>query len=191
LAFTRCARSRSNRAPWKPRNCSSRRCSAWRRAGAYQAYSDLAELYSQAAQLEKAIAALEAMILLQPRSPEPRQRLIEIFRRANRPTPPWKVCANWPRSSRSRELDKAVSVYRAILEVRPDDTRARMAYIETYSQFGPEQDLVTDYLKLAEIHRRHGEIPQAIAAYERRFRSSRTTRNTPRPLSVSSSKRSK
>lgn len=136
--------------------------------GAYQAYSDLAELYSQAAQLEKAIAALEAMILLQPRSPEPRQRLIEIFRRANRPDAAMESMRELAALfQEAGELDKAVSVYRAILEVRPDDTRARMAYIETYSQFGPEQDLVTDYLKLAEIHRRHGEIPQAIAAYEK------------------------
>lgn len=136
--------------------------------GAYQTYSDMAELYTQTGQPERAANCLRPMIELQPDEPEPRQRLIEIFQRLNRPDAAVEemrqLAALHAAAGRTEE---AVAAYRAILETRPDDTRARVAYIQTYSQIGPERDLVDDYIKLASIFVSHKSIPQAVQAYEK------------------------
>ena len=62
---------------------------------------------------------------------------------------------------------EAVEMFRELLAIRPDDTRARINYIDAYLQVGPEEDLAGDYLRLAEIHARHGAHHQATKVYEK------------------------
>ncbi len=137
-------------------------------AGAYETYSDLAELFSQTGQTERAIVCLHRMIEFQPSEPDPRQRLVEALQGHNQTGSAIEEMRKLGALYSDRgELDKAVGIQRRILEVRPDDTRARVAYIETYLQFGPEQDLVDDYIKLAHVHIRHGDPDQAIQCFEK------------------------
>jgi tetratricopeptide (TPR) repeat protein len=136
--------------------------------GAYATYSDLAELYAQTGQPERSANCLRPMIEMKPDDPEPRRRLIDIFQRLNQlDQAVEQMFALAGLHAETGQLEQAVAVYRAILDARPDDTRARVAYIETYSQIGPEQDLVDDYIHLAKLFAARREIEQAAQAYEK------------------------
>ncbi|MCC6547532.1 tetratricopeptide repeat protein [Candidatus Sumerlaeota bacterium] len=68
---------------------------------------------------------------------------------------------------RKQDPKRASETLKSLLQIVPDDTRARQQYIETYRQVGPEKDLILDYAKLADIHARKGAVQDATIAYEK------------------------
>ncbi|CAN5426661.1 hypothetical protein BH09SUM1_BH09SUM1_04090 [soil metagenome] len=117
---------------------------------------------------EKAIKLCREMIALRPKEPKPRTKLLELLGATNessRQIPELRALADL--YLQREEMDKAAETLRTLLDLRPDDTRARIHYIDAYRQIGNEVDLADDYLKLAEIYTRHGAILEATRTYEK------------------------
>jgi len=135
---------------------------------AFETYSDLAELYAQSGQPERAATCFRPMIEMRPEDPEPRQCLIDTFLRLNRTDEAVEEMRQLAGLHVEAErIDEALATYRKILETAPDDTQARLAYIEAYSQTGPESDLVDDYIQLASLFAAENKPDQATHAYEK------------------------
>ncbi len=133
---------------------------------AYNTYSDLADLYTQNGQLEKASACLRPMVEIRPEDPDPRRRVVDVLEQMNRPDLAMEELRELAGLYVKTEMhDEAVQSYRRILEIRPDDTRARLAYISNYRKIGPETDLVDDYARLAQAYARRGSLSEAAEAY--------------------------
>ena len=68
--------------------------------------------------------------------------------------------------SRKGELKEAIEVLRRILECEPDNAEILQSYIDTYMQIGLEQDLVDEYLQLADVKARDGDVADSIRIYK-------------------------
>lgn len=135
---------------------------------AYNELLDLGHYFSEREKADHAAACYKEAVVLLPAEVFPRQRLASLLETAGRPE---EAVAEYRALAELHEadgrLDEAVKVFKRILAIRPDDTRARIGYIEAYKQVGPENDLVDDYLKLAEIHAKRGAVHEAQRIYER------------------------
>lgn len=135
---------------------------------AVEEYGRLYDIYHENGELDAALAALQAMIELAPSRPEPRRKLIELLRNMNRTE------AVIEHLRRLVELhvsagrhDKAVDCLRELMTERPEDTQARIRYIDLFSQLGDESELADDYLELARIYVRKGAVVEATQTFEK------------------------
>lgn len=110
------------------------------------------------------------LIGLRPNEPEPRVRLIhQLGFTPERALQADELLELGELYLRLADLANAANAMRSFLSLRPDDTKARLKYIETYRQIGEEKDLIPDYLRLAELQARGGAVVEATALYERVF----------------------
>lgn len=138
------------------------------RSAAMEEYRRLSRIYEENGQWESALRTLEAMIDLSASDPDPRARLVEIYRRLNRED------AMVEQLRRLAEIyvnagacEQAIQALRELMRSRPDDTRARLRYIDLFSQTGSEEELTEDYLQLARIFTLKGSIHEAAQTYEK------------------------
>ena len=64
-------------------------------------------------------------------------------------------------------VKSAVQVYKKIIELEPLSIEARVKYIDLYLQYGLEQDLLEDYMKLAEIYENLKNWNESLKYYEK------------------------
>ncbi len=135
---------------------------------AYNELLDLGHYYSEREKADLGAACFKEAMILLPGEAFPRLRLASLLEAAGRPE---EAVAEYRGLAELYEgegrLDEAVKMFKRILAIRPDDTRARIRYIDAYKQIGSENDLVDDYLKLAEIHAKRGAVHEAQRIYER------------------------
>jgi|GEM_PF-737222 len=139
-----------------------------RRDEAYREFLILTDLYTEYGLLEKARDAYCEMARLVPDDPLPLQRLVTIYSLINNKEE--QVAALRALAElyvKKGSIEDAVSAYQSILAIRPDDTRARLRYIDLYSRIGPELDLVADYLKLIDIFVKHGDMAEATRYFDK------------------------
>ncbi|HPB29895.1 MAG TPA: tetratricopeptide repeat protein [Candidatus Sumerlaeota bacterium] len=139
-----------------------------RRKDAYDELKILSDIYTDLGYLDKARDAYTLMVDLMPDDPLPRQKLVTLYTLTNNHEE--QISALRGLAELFVKLDRteeAVESYKAILDVKPDDTRARMRYIDLYARIGPEMELVDDYLKLIEIFCKHGARAEATRIYEK------------------------
>jgi tetratricopeptide (TPR) repeat protein len=65
------------------------------------------------------------------------------------------------------QLEEAAGTLRILLDIRPEDTRARLSFIELTLQSGSEADLSRDYLALASVYGKKGAYAEASKAWEK------------------------
>lgn len=139
-----------------------------RRDEAYREFLILTDLYTEYGLLEKARDAYCEMARLVPDDPLPLQRLVTIYALVNNKEEQIAALRALAELYVRKEcIEDAVSAYKSILAIRPDDTRVRLCYIDLYSRIGPELDLVTDYLKLIDIFVKHGDIAEATRFFDK------------------------
>lgn len=61
----------------------------------------------------------------------------------------------------------AADTLKQLLMVYPDDSGARLLYIQSHGEFGPESDLADDYQKLGVAYHRQGKLEDAAKAFEK------------------------
>ncbi|MEN6627183.1 MAG: tetratricopeptide repeat protein [Candidatus Sumerlaeia bacterium] len=135
---------------------------------AVEEYDRLFEIYNEMEEWEPALATLQSMIELAPSRPGPRRKLVDLLRRMNRGE------AVIDHLRRLVELhvsagrhQEAIECLRELMVERPEDTRARIRYIDLYTQLGDEAELAGDYLELARIFARKGALIEATQIYEK------------------------
>jgi tetratricopeptide (TPR) repeat protein len=108
------------------------------------------------------------MIDLAPSRPAPRHKLIKLYRKMNREEPMIDQLRRLVEIHvNAGEYDDAINCLRDLMAIRPEDTRARVRYIDLYTQLGDECDLLEDYLQLARILSRKGSTVEATRLYEK------------------------
>ncbi len=137
-------------------------------AAALEEYEHLLGIFEEVADWENALRVARALIELAPSRPEPRRRLIELLRRLQRTD---EMIEHVRRLIElhvtAGEVERALEALRDLMSERPDDTRARLRYIDLYTQVGDERDLLEDHLQLARIFMRKGAVVEATHAYEK------------------------
>jgi tetratricopeptide (TPR) repeat protein len=142
-----------------------------RRSDAYEELLIVSELYSDLGLFDKARDAYKLMGELAPDDPLPLQKLSVIYSLMNQKDE--QVNALRELGEIYLKLDRteeAVKTFRSIIDLRPDDTRARVQYIDLYSRIGPEQALIEDYIKLIEIFIKHKAMAEATRIFEKLIR---------------------
>lgn len=128
----------------------------------------LIESYRRASELDEALLICRELVARAGTAPEPRRLLAAILKDRGETTQQIRELRSLAEICLEREeYTEAVRTLKELLQIRPDDTKARLYYIDAYRQIGPEVDLVQDYLRLADIHNRHGAYHQATKVYER------------------------
>jgi tetratricopeptide (TPR) repeat protein len=135
---------------------------------ALREYEELFALYDEASEWEGALRTLQATIELSPSNPEPRRKLITLYRKMHREEQMIdqlrrliEIYVN------AGDYNNAVDSLRELMTIRPEDTRARVRYIDIYSQIGDESELMEDYIQLARILGRKGSVVEAMRTYEK------------------------
>jgi tetratricopeptide (TPR) repeat protein len=137
-------------------------------AKALDEYQALYELYDAASEWDGALRVLQATIDLSPSSPEPRRKLVALYRKMRREEPMVDQLRRLVEIHvNAGDYGSAVDCLRDLMLIRPDDTRARLRYIDLYSQIGDESELLDDYMQLARILGRKGAVVEAMRAYEK------------------------
>lgn len=135
---------------------------------AYATAVDLAQFHFERGRNEPAMDAVRAAVTLKPQDPEPRHMLCQCLQALSRTEELAKeLRALGELHGQRGEHTQAAEAMKRLLRLRPDDTRARIQYIDQYRQVGDERDLVDDYLKLAELHARRGAVHEARRVYDR------------------------
>jgi len=135
---------------------------------AYKEFHVLSELYTELGFFEKARDAYKEMVELAPEDPLPRQKLVTIYSLTNNRDEQVATLRGLAEIlMKSDRTEEAVDAYQSILEIRPDDTRARIRYIDLYSRIGPEMELIDDYVKLIDIYIKHGAMAEATRIFEK------------------------
>jgi tetratricopeptide (TPR) repeat protein len=97
---------------------------------------ELYNLHLKAEDYEGAERSLKFMIQQKPADAEPRQWIIDLYSTMGREEP---MVEHLRRLAEiyvnAGDVDRAIAAYRELLEYRPEDARARLRYIDLYSQF--------------------------------------------------------
>jgi len=64
-------------------------------------------------------------------------------------------------------VEEAVRLYRRAMQWAPENVEIRQAVIEAYAQIGRDREVISDYLQLAEILAKRGDIEEAVRLYQR------------------------
>jgi tetratricopeptide (TPR) repeat protein len=135
---------------------------------AFDCQLELGAYHADREKFDLAINVYREAVDLHPDDPLPRQRLTAIFEQLGRSEDlvlELRVLSEVYEKAGNHA--DTINALKRLLAVRPDDTRARIRYIDSYRHVGPEIDLVDDYFKLAEIHARHGAVHEAERVFER------------------------
>src|SRR5690606_29246565 len=118
---------------------------------------ELYGLHLRTEDFEGAERSLKFLIQQKPSDPEPRQWIVELYRTMGREEPMVEHLRRLAEIYVNLgDVEKAISSYKELLEQRPEDARARMRYIDLYSQLHDETELFDDYLLLAAAHQKNG-----------------------------------
>lgn len=127
----------------------------------------LAETYLGRELYDLAEREYRRILDLYPGDTEVWQRVIETHLHIGTPTevvPDMVVLANL--YAHSGRLKDAVGTYKQILDIEKDNVEVLQRYIEAYLQIGLEQDLVDEYLRLADLQSRMGNADEALNLYK-------------------------
>lgn len=128
---------------------------------------ELYTLHLKAEDYEGAERSLKFLIQQKPSDPEPRRWIVDMYRSMGREEPMVEHLRRLAEIFVNMgDVDRAISTYKELLESRPEDARARMRYIDLYSQLHDETELFDDYLLLAMAHQKNGEVQEATRIYE-------------------------
>lgn len=169
------ARDRARRAiEYKPRHAGARETliesllQLGENADAFDQYNELFRLYMEADDIEAALKIVHAIIQLKPSDPEPRHKIIDLYARMGRADEmieqQRKLAEIYVNMS---DYDSAIQSLRNLISERPDDTQARMRYIDLYEQTADESELLDDYVALARIFVRKGSVVEATRIFEK------------------------
>lgn len=135
---------------------------------AFDCQLELGAYHADREKFDLAINVYREATDLRPDDPLPRQRLAEIHEQLGRSEDlVLELRALSEVHEKAQNYIETIKTLKRLLAVRPDDTRARIRYIDSYRHVGPEVDLVDDYFKLAEIHARHGAVHEAERVFDR------------------------
>jgi tetratricopeptide (TPR) repeat protein len=128
----------------------------------------LIDLLGERDMIAPALDLAERMVVVEPRNIPIRSRLVRLLSLRNDVAAQVVQLRELARlHAEADQMEPAAECLRQLLEFRPDDTRARIAYIEAYRHIGSEADLADDYLALAKAHARTGAIMEANRVFDR------------------------
>ncbi|MCX7766644.1 MAG: tetratricopeptide repeat protein, partial [Candidatus Sumerlaeia bacterium] len=117
---------------------------------------------------EKAISILQQALKTFTEEVNFREQLAQFLEKINRTI---DAIVEWRKLAetciRLDKLEKAASIYKHISEILPDDTRAVQDYIDIYSRFGAELELIDDYLNLIQKFVKRGAFLEAEQTFQR------------------------
>jgi tetratricopeptide (TPR) repeat protein len=136
--------------------------------GTIEQYHRLYELYEEAEDWDAALRTIKSLVELDPQSIAARRIILKLYRRLEREDAVIEQLRELADLHADKDdLESAQECLRELMSVRPDDTRALVSYIEWHSKTGNETDLKNDYLQLARIYSRGGNVVEAIQIYEK------------------------
>ncbi len=158
----------------KPRHIPAREClvqaltATGDSAAAASQARELFALYRDGGDLDAAQRALKLVLQHKPSDPEPRKLMVDLLRQMGKTDPMVDQMRKLAEiQSNAGDLVSATQTLKDLMQVRPDDTRARARYIDLYSQLGEESELYEDYLQLARIFRKKGAVVEASQVYDK------------------------
>ncbi|MBX7247121.1 MAG: tetratricopeptide repeat protein [Candidatus Sumerlaeaceae bacterium] len=136
--------------------------------GAASAWRRLEDLHFEQKKLPDALEALKRQVVLTPKDPEPRRRLVDLYsltgNKEQRTTELSDLAGLlWSRGM----IDEAVEAYRQLTMLKPDDTEVLSRYIELFGQVGNELEIIGEYLNLADAYARKGSFMEATQTFEK------------------------
>ena len=128
----------------------------------------LFDMYVEAGELDSAQRTIQKVIDQTPSRPGPRRKLVDLYRRMRQHEPMIDQLRRLAEIHvNANEHAEAIECLKELVTERPEDTLARVRYIDLYTQIGNEQDLKDDYVQLARIFVRKGSVVEAMRAYEK------------------------
>lgn len=127
-----------------------------------------AELYTKMNMHDKALSALRTIINIFPDDTDTRQQVIEKLIELNQideaVTEAFTLADLYIKRG---FLDLAENEYRRIISLQPENFPAWNYLFETHLQLGPEDELIDDYLQLANIYISQGNPEEAARIYKK------------------------
>ncbi len=135
---------------------------------ALEEYERLYDIHHQNAEWELALSVLREMIELAPAQPQPHHRMVGLLRQLGRHEQMIEQLRHLTELlAGAGDMEGAIGSLRELLEERPEDTRARLRFIDLYSRIGDEVELVDHFLQLARVFTAKGSVVEATRAYEK------------------------
>ncbi len=129
---------------------------------------ELVEILVAQRRTEKAISVLQQALKTFTDEINFREQLAQFLEKINRSI---DAVVEWRKLAeiciRMDKLEKAASIYKHISEILPDDTRAIQDYIDVYSRFGAELELIDDHLNLIQKFVKRGAFLEAEQTFQR------------------------
>jgi tetratricopeptide (TPR) repeat protein len=134
---------------------------------AAKAWRRVEDIHVEDRQFVEAAAALKEQIRLVPSDPEPRHRLVRLYERTgNREARAAELAELANLLAERDEIEEAVTLYKQLIILRPDDAELLQRYIELFAQVGSELEIVPEYLRLAKAYAQRGRFVEATRTYE-------------------------
>ncbi len=135
---------------------------------AAEAFRHLVELHMDQKRYHEAVSVLRRQITLYPKEIPPRRQLVELYEKTgNKEGRVTELHDLADLMLSLGRIDDAVDIYRQMVSLRPDDVPLLQKYIELFEQVGNEQEILGDYLQLADAYARKGQFVEATRTFEK------------------------
>ena len=137
-------------------------------AAACEQSRQLYQLHIEAEEYEDAGNEAKFLIKQNPQDAEPLRWLVDVYRKTDRPEPMIAQMRSLTELlAASGDIQAALGTLKEILEAEPEDTQARIRYIDLYTQVGDESELFDEFLLLATSYHKSGDVKEASRTFVR------------------------
>ncbi|GAB4319783.1 MAG: hypothetical protein Kow0059_13920 [Candidatus Sumerlaeia bacterium] len=135
---------------------------------AFPVLQTLAELYQRQERWQEAEGALLQLRGIGPNDPAPLLMLVDFYTLRDMPDK-LRDCLHelGQLYLDNDQIQDAVNAFGRIKELFPDDIKALSMYTDLYAQIGSEHEILSDYVRLAELYNKTGAVMEATKIYER------------------------
>jgi tetratricopeptide (TPR) repeat protein len=156
------------RTPEPLRQLADAYAAAGRADEASDALGRLTDLFVDLRSFDQAVEVMRRRISASPKDAPLRRLLVDLFERTgNKEGRIVETQALADLLLSQGRFDEATEEYRGLVFLKPDDIGFLRKYIELFEQLGSEQELVDDYLRLADLHAQRGQFAEATQTFER------------------------
>ena len=156
------------RAPEPLRQLADAYTAAGRLEEGSEALGRLTDLLVDLRSFGQAVEAMRRRVSASPNDASLRRQLVDLFERMGNKEGRIAETQNLADLLLSQgRIDEATAEYRSLVFLKPDDIAYLRKYIELFEQLGSEQELVDDYLRLADLHAQRGQYAEATQTFER------------------------
>ncbi|WP_298007712.1 tetratricopeptide repeat protein [Anaerolinea thermophila] len=131
------------------------------------ALSSLGLAYFELGELERALECYQRASKIAPTDPVPYEKLTRIYERMGKIKEASEVCLQAAELHlRARDVDKAIEDWVHVLSLYPEHLPTRQRLAAVYERMGRKMEAINEYIAIASIFQRTGDMPRALKSVE-------------------------